>query len=75
MLSENQIRRELFEVIGEIERLQREAVLLKFKVEDALAKKERLEMMLSRVENPINSSAALAQQMTFNLLKSEVGEI
>ena len=75
MLSENQIQRELFDVIGEIERLQSQAIRLKFQLEDALAKKERLEALLSRVQNPVSSSEVLAQQMTLNLLKSEVGDL
>lgn len=75
MYSENQIRRELFDVISEIEKLQNQAVQLKFKLEDALAKKERLEALLSRVQNPISSSEVLAQQMTLNLLRSEVGDL
>lgn len=75
MYSENQIRRELFNVIGEIEKLQNQAIQLKFKLEDALAKKERLEALLFRVQNPISSSEVLAQQMTLNLLKDEVGDL
>lgn len=75
MLSENQIQRELFDVISEIERLQSQAIQLKFKLDDALAKKEHLERLLSRVQNPINSSAVLSQQMTLDLLRSEVGEL
>lgn len=73
MLSENQIQRELFEVISEIEKLQREAVQLKFKLEDAYAKKERLEGLLSRIAP--TASSMISQQMTLDLLKSEVGEI
>ena len=75
MWTENQIQRELFLVISEVESLQRQAIQLKYKLEDALAKKAKLEAMLTEARGGYDSSALLAQKMTLDLLQSEVGDL
>lgn len=75
MLSEYQIQRRLFDVIGDIERMQREAIQLKYKLDDALAEKARLEGELEKVRGYVDDSSVISQQMTLDLLKSEVGDI
>lgn len=75
MLSENQIQRRLFDVISEIERLQREAIQLKFKLEDALNEKMKLERELEKIRGFGAGSSVISQQMTLDLLRSEVGDI
>ena len=75
MLSEYQIQRRLFDVIGDIERMQREAIQLKYKLDDALAEKAKLEEELARIRGYVDDSSVISQQMTLDLLKSEVGDI
>lgn len=74
MLSENQLQRALFDVISEIDGLQRQAIQLKFKLDDALAKKENIERELAKIQE-YSPSSVLSQQMTMDLLKSEVGDL